>query len=304
MPSRCNSYRAYLTGRFGGPVRSVPVNGGFSCPNRDGGLSASGCTFCDNRSFSPVARSDGAHALEELRSAIRRGGRRFKSFIAYLQPFSNTYAPVDRLASVYEPLIAEHGVVGLSIGTRPDCLGDDVLAYLQDINPRTWLTVEIGLQSGNDPTLARLNRGHTAADFERAVRVLDKLQIYSTAHVMLGLPGEDRERMIATARFCAGLPVKGIKIHQLMVIAGTALESEYRTGAVGTLDIEEYCAMLGEFLENLRPDQHIHRLMADSRPENGLIAPLWSAEKSTSMKKIQEYFETADVRQGRQYAHK
>ena len=271
-----------MRSRFGGGVLKIPVNAGFSCPNRDGSKSAEGCAFCDNRAFSP-AYAGGLSPLQQVRGAIEKRGGKYKFFLPYLQPYSNTYAPLDKLKSVYEPLLSVEGVIGLAIGTRPDCFDDAVYEYLGDLNKRTYLSVELGLQSGHDSILKSMNRGHTVRDFIEAVISLDRRGIETAAHVILGFPGETEGMAARTAEMLAGLPVRGVKIHQLMIIEGTPLARMYRSGGLREMTLEEYANLLGKFISRLRPDQHIHRIMADSRPEQGLIAPLWSAKKMESI---------------------
>jgi radical SAM protein (TIGR01212 family) len=276
------TYRSYLKSRFGGGVLKVPVSAGFSCPNRDGTKSAEGCAFCDNRAFSP-AYASGLTPVEQVRRAIERHGGRYKFFLPYLQPYSNTYAPLDKLKSVYEPLLSVEGVVGLAIGTRPDCFNEATYEYLGDLNKRAYLSVELGLQSGHDTILKLMNRGHTVQDFRDAVGSLDRLGIETVAHVILGFPGETEGMALETADMLAGLPVRGVKVHQLMVIEGTPLARMYQSGELREMALEEYANLLGKFISRLRPDQHIHRIAADSKPEHGLIAPLWSADKIETM---------------------
>ena len=198
MKHHYNSYRKYLQERFGKPILKIVVNGGFSCPNRDGLKSREGCSFCDNRSFSPVATS-AKPVLAQLQEAALKAPSR-AAFIAYLQPFSNTYGDVKALKNAYEPLISFPRVVGLAIGTRPDCFTEEIYNYLEEVSSRTYLSVEIGLQSAHDETLALHNRGHTVDDFRRCVASLSKRGIETVAHVMLGLPPETPEMMLETAR--------------------------------------------------------------------------------------------------------
>jgi len=292
-----NSYRKFLTEKFGGPVLKVPLNGGFSCPNRDGTLSDEGCFFCDNRSFSPVALTPES-ATETLKTAIGRNKKRFKHVIPYFQPFSNTYASKNQLHSVYEPVLAIEGVCGLAIGTRPDCFQKGVFDYLGEIASRTYLTVELGLQSGHESTLKAMNRGHSVKDFLFAVEQLKKRNISVVVHVMLGLPGEDLSIETATAQLLAAQPIDGIKIHQLMIIENTKLAEQYHQKQVSVLSLEAYTARLCNFLQWLPQSMHIHRIMADSTRESGLIAPLWSSEKNKSLTYIQEYMSKHNIYQG------
>jgi len=273
------TYRSYLRARFGGNVLKIPVNAGFSCPNRDGTTSADGCVFCDNRAFSPAYSANGLTPVEQVRAAIGRSGGKYKLFLPYLQPFSNTYAPLDTLKSVYEPLLSVDGVIGLSVGTRPDCFGEAVYGYLGELNKRAYISIELGLQSGHDSILKLMNRGHTVQDFVDAVYRLNRLNVETVAHIILGFPEETEEMALETADMLAGLPVRGVKIHQLMIIEDTPLAHRYRLGEFSEITLEEYAVLLKKFISRLRPDQHIHRMAADSKPEYGLIAPLWSAGK-------------------------
>ncbi|MBD3394541.1 MAG: TIGR01212 family radical SAM protein, partial [Chitinivibrionales bacterium] len=215
MSQLYRTYRSRVKERFGRPVLTVPINGGFSCPNRDGSLSTEGCAFCDNGAFSSVA-GDLSPPAEQLARAIARTSGKFELFIAYLQPFTNTYASVERLREIYEPLIARAGVVGLAVGTRPDCLSESVVSYLADVASRTYLSVELGLQCGDDAVLARVNRGHDFACFGDACARLHRTGAEVVAHILLGLPGQTESSVEQTAVKLARLPVEGVKIHQLM----------------------------------------------------------------------------------------
>jgi len=292
------SYRAVLKKRFGAPVIRVPLNGGFSCPNRDGKLDTKGCLFCDNRSFSPAALENMESAASQLLRRYPGGTDAKRPLVPYLQPFTNTYGPVDKLRRVYEPLLSVAGVVGLAVGTRPDCFSEEIYRYLADLAKRTFLTIELGLQSSHDVTLARCNRRHTFRDFEEAVKRLAECSVETVAHVMLGLPGENREMMMQTADRIARLPCSGVKIHQLMIIKDTPFAREYAEGAISVLTLENYTKLLCEFLSRLRPDQHIHRIMADSTEKNGLVAPEWSADKSGSISFIRSFMDAHNTKQG------
>lgn len=294
---RYNSYRRYIKSKFGMPVLKVPLNGGFSCPNRDGSKSFSGCVFCDNRAFSPAAQKCDS-SLKQLCDIIQRFQGRFNAFIAYLQPFTNTYGNIEKLRSVYEPLLSVPQVVGLAIGTRPDCFSKEIFEYLDELSERTYLSIELGLQSVHQETLDKINRGHTFSDFCNTVERLKLSGIETVAHVMLGLPGETGEMMIETAKKLSQLPVSGVKIHQLMVIEATELENWYKNKLVEPLELQRYVDILCKFISFLRPDQHIHRLLADSKKEYGLIAPLWSEQKHQSLSKIYSYMEKNNVKQG------
>lgn len=281
-----NSYRYYIKKRFGKPVLKIPINAGFNCPNRDGTKSKTGCHFCDNISFSPAAQNT-VSAVEQLSSAIKKA-HRFDAFIPYLQPFSNTYGSVDTLREAYEPLLKVPNVIGLAIGTRPDCFTDEIFDYLKELSTRTYLSVELGLQSAHNSTLQLINRHHTFEEFAYVVNRLSGAGIETVAHVMLGLPGETAQMIQDTAIKIAQLPVSGVKIHQLMIIKGTVFQTWYEDGKISVLTLEEYAELLCQFLSRLRHDQHIHRIMADSKEEYGLIAPQWSAQKNESVNYLHE----------------
>ena len=292
-----NSYRNFIKKKFGSPVFKVPLSGGFSCPNRDGTKSSDGCYFCDNRSFSPAAlRLESP--VEQLLKTMNANSKRYKLFMPYLQPYSNTYGTVDDLSFVYEPLLSIPGVAGLAIGTRPDCFSEGIYSYLSDLNRRTYLSVEIGLQSAHNATLARVNRGHTVEEFIAVVNRLAALDIEIVAHIMLGLPGETPGMMQKTAELLSKVPICGVKIHQTMIIKGTVFEQMYNCGELSTLDLQNYGELLCDFLDRLRPDQLIHRIMADSKAEFGLIAPMWSAEKNRSLSVIQGIMDKRESMQG------
>lgn len=290
------TYRSYIKKRFGEAVLKVSLNGGFSCPNRDGKISIGGCSFCENRAFSRA--HDNIEPVEtQLNSQILKSSHKFNKFIAYLQPFTNTYGSVSQLQSLYEPLIKMDKVVGLAIGTRPDCLDDEVCDYLEDVSKRTYLSVEVGLQSASDKVLKAINRGHNFKQFEDAVLRLNSRKIETVAHIMIGLPEENDNDIIYTAKQMARLPVQGVKVHQLMVVEDTAIEKLYKLGKLNTLSLEDYACKVGNFITYLREDQFLHRIMADSTRNNGLIAPLWSEDKLSSINFIRKYMKDNNLYQ-------
>jgi uncharacterized protein len=291
------SYRKYVRQRFGRQVFTIPVNGGFSCPNRDGSKNSEGCSFCDNRSFSP-AWNDASPVIEQIKQAIGRAPTKEGAYIVYLQPYSNTYGSVKRLSSIYEAIISFPGVVGLAIGTRPDCFSDEIYEYLHDVSRRIYLSIEIGLQSAHDETLTLHRRGHSMEDFRQCVRELAGRGISTVAHVMLGLLPETEPMMLATAQEIARLPVTGVKIHHLMIIRGTLLHQWYLEGKIESLTLEQYAKLLTGFLSYVRPDQLIHRIVADSSFEKGLVAPAWSAHKMQALHFLNEYMDKKGTCQG------
>jgi len=240
--------------------------------------------------------------MVQLEKGIARGRKRFDAFIGYFQSFSNTHAPVEILREKYEPVIAHPDVIGIAIGTRPDCFSSEIYDYLADVNRRTYLSVELGIQTIHNDTLRKINRSHSFEESLATIHELADRNIEVVVHVMLGLPGETHAMMMETAEKIAQLPVQGIKIHQLMVIRGTVLEKQYFSKRkLKVLELEEYAELVGEFLIRLRPDQIIHRLMADSRFETGLVAPEWSADKRSSLVFIQNYLDKNQLYQGKYF---
>jgi radical SAM protein (TIGR01212 family) len=272
---------SYLKERFGARVQKVTLDAGLTCPNRDGRVGVGGCLYCNARGSGTGAFSRGLSLAEQLEEGMDRLGRRYGAshFIAYFQSFSNTYAPIETLRSLYREALANPLVVGLSIGTRPDCLSPEILDVLADIARDRLLWLELGLQSAHDDTLKLINRGHDAACFSQAVRDAADRGLEVVAHVILGLPGEGPREMAATARYLGGLPLQGVKIHLLYVVRGSALEDMYRQGSYRPLEEEEYVRAVADFLELLPPHLVIHRLTGDPHPEE-LVAPAWCRDKS------------------------
>ncbi|MBF0432100.1 MAG: TIGR01212 family radical SAM protein [Fibrobacteria bacterium] len=281
------TYNAFLKQKFGEPVLKIPVNAGFSCPNLDGTKGRGGCIFCDNRAFSPV-HSCSEPVNIQLKRGIERSPARFKKYICYFQPYSNTHGPLEKLKHSIELALTVQKVVGIAIGTRPDCFSPEIYNYLGEVSKRTYLSVELGLQTVHDNTLEQINRCQTFAEGKSAIQELAKREIELVAHVILGLPGEDESMMMKTAKTLASLPVDGIKIHQLMVIKGTPMEQWYQRGRVQMMELDEYARLAAKFVSFLRPNQVIHRLMADCPPEAGLIAPLWCTQKSQARNTIRD----------------
>jgi uncharacterized protein len=296
---RYRKYSAYLRERFGAPVRRVSLHAGFACPNRDGTLSEAGCVFCDPKSYSPAAA--GQRPLEEqLREGIERGRRRgVTRFIAYFQPYTNTNAPVPQLRQAYDVARAFPEVVALAVGTRPDCVDENVMALLAEYARDYEVWVEFGLQSIHDRTLRRLNRGHYARDFLEAVILTRRTpELKVCAHVILGLPGEDEADEAATAEALARLRVEGVKIHPLYIVIGTPLAIDYAMGKYAPLGRDDYARRVVRFLERLPPETVVQRLSADC-PADRLLAPEWIRDKAAVVRAIEGRLETEDTAQGR-----
>jgi len=290
---------SHLRQRFSGRVQKVTLDAGLTCPNRDGRVGVGGCLYCNARGSGTGAWARGLGIHEQMRQGMVRVQARYGAtrFIAYFQSFSNTYAPVEVLAKLYREALAFPEVVGLSVGTRPDCLNDPVLDLLTDISRDYLLWLELGLQSAHDATLRLLNRGHDVACFRRAVEQAAGRGLEVVAHVILGLPGEGPEEMAATARFLAGLPLQGVKIHLLYVIRGSALARLYEAGEYRCLTENEYLQRAADFLELLPPETVIHRVTGDPHPEE-LLAPAWCLDKSRVLARLKEEFARRGSRQG------
>lgn len=267
-------------GFAGRRIRKVTLHGGFTCPNLDGTKGRGGCTYCDNRSFSPVAGSRGLSVTRQLEAgtAWLREHLRADGFIAYFQPYSGTYAPVARLRSLYEEALAFPGVVGLAVGTRPDCFSAEAADLLEELAGRAHVTVELGLQSAFDETLRRVNRCHGFAEFAAAMELARGRAFETCVHVILGLPGEGPPHYRETAAALGRWDFHGIKIHPLHVVAGTALARDYGRGSYRPLEMEEYVAGLADFLERMPPQVGVQRFTADA-PEPMLLAPHWCRQK-------------------------
>lgn len=291
----------FLRERFECRVSKIPVHAGFDCPNRDGRVGREGCVFCWNPSFSPALQESPASLTEQIRTgreAVKGAGIDRRKFLVYFQSYTNTYAPVEKLRRLYDTALAEPDVAGLCIATRPDCVPGPVLDMLEGYARRWHLWLELGLQSAHDRTLAVIRRGHTRAAFEDAAARSSGRGFYVCAHVILGLPGEGRREMMETADFLSSQPVQGVKIHHLQIIAGTPLEAMYRCGRVAPLGLDEYLQLVCDFLERLRPDITIHRLMGDVLDDSLLLAPRWPEGKAQVISAVERELRLRGSRQG------
>jgi len=289
--------------KFGHRVWKVSVDGGFGCPNRDGTKSTGGCIFCDPESFSPSRRTDFGSITRQIDAGIcrLRGLRKANDFVAYFQPSTNTYGPIDRLRALYEEAASHPSVIGLIIGTRPDCMGDDVLDLLARIAQGAWISVELGLQTVHDRSLDWIDRGHGHAEFLDAYNRAVGRGIQVGVHVILGLPGESRDDMLATARELARLRVASVKLHNLHAVKGTRLARLVESGEVELPTREAYVSHVVDFLEVLPPDCVIDRLSGDAPPQY-LVAPKWCHDKQAIRAAIEAEFRRRDTCQGSHYA--
>ena len=299
-PPRYISYAAHLRQTFGCRVHKVSIDAGFTCPNRDGSVTTGGCIYCNNASFSPGNRR--LSVTEQLTNgkAFLRRRYRAQKFIAYFQAYTNTYADIAYLKDLYDEALACDDIVGLSIGTRPDCVPDAVLDLLAGYASRTHLWLELGLESGHDQTLALINRGHNVAAFDDAVSRARLRNLNLCAHLILGLPGETPDDMRATVRHVANLRLDAVKLHHLHIVRQTVLEKMYRQGEVSLLSLDAYAGLVADSLELLPPTTIIMRLMGDA-PREMLVAPMWSQDKRAALNRIEQELERRDVYQGSAY---
>jgi uncharacterized protein len=298
---RYYSYNHFLRHKFGHRVQKVSVDAKFTCPNVDGTVATGGCTFCDNRSFSPSRRLPRQAIRDQIDEGIRQLRRRYRKvdhFLAYFQPATNTYAPVDRLRTVYEEALAHDRVVGLAIGTRPDCVPDLVLDLLCEIGARTYLSLEYGLQTIHDRSLDWMNRGHHYDAFLDAVARSRNRGFEICAHVMLGLPGETHECMMATAREVARLGIDAVKIHNLYAVKDTPLAEQVARGEVSLMGRDEYITTIVDFLELLPPSTLVERISGDA-PADYFVGPAWCLDKPAVRLALQAELVRRDTWQGR-----
>ncbi len=300
--ARYYDFNTYLRSVFGCRVQKITIDAGFSCPNRDGTISSGGCIYCNSLGSGTGAYRRGLSVTEQLRAGIQAMSKRYKAkkFIAYFQAYTNTYAPVERLKNIYDEALAVDDVVGISIGTRPDCVNSEILDLLESYTGSFMVWLEYGVQSMLDRTLAAINRGHDAACTERAVAMTRGRGINMCAHVILGLPGETRDDMLYTARRVAEMGFDGIKIHLLYVVKGTRLSEMYFAGDYECLGQKEYVDLVCDVLELLPPGMVIQRITGDPHREE-LAAPAWSLDKAGTIRAINETLKQRDSFQGMLY---
>ncbi|MDX1917859.1 MAG: TIGR01212 family radical SAM protein [Candidatus Caenarcaniphilales bacterium] len=303
------SFNQYLKERFGESVWRVTIEGGFDCPNRVGERGFGGCTFCTADGSSSRAQSVLDSISDQLKSGITKQKKRHraKKFIAYLQSFTNTYAPLSVLKRIYDQAIDHPEVVMLAIGTRPDCLADEVIELINSYTERLEVWVDLGLQSIDDRILERVNRGHTVAEFFDSIERLHKIApgIKICTHLIAGLPGEDHDleygKTFEGAKLLADLPIHGIKIHNLCILKGTKLAHDHAVGLINPVQEDAYIDLLCRIVPILPPDLVIHRLMGEAPAPGELIAPLWADEKDLFLIKLREKLRVEGIFQGRDH---
>ncbi len=299
------SLSEYLKDTYGTKMYKLSLSGGMTCPNRDGKLDTRGCIFCSaggSGDFTGAALSNRLDMNTQIQAAksLISGKYHGNDFIAYFQSYTNTYASAEYLKDLYFPVIMRPDIRILSIATRPDCLSDEIIALLAQLNQIKPVWVELGLQTMHESTAAYIRRGYSLPVFEDAVSRLNDVGIRPIVHMIIGLPNETPDMMVATAKYIAALPVSGIKLQLLHVLKNTDLATEYLRGSVDILSLKQYSEILGEILPVLPPDLVIHRLTGDG-PKNLLLAPDWSGNKKMVMNTIHHYLKEHTIYQGRNY---
>ena len=299
---RYNDFSTYIRTVFGHRFQKISINAGFTCPNRDGSKGVGGCTFCNNNTFNPDYCESALSVSRQIDKGIEFFQKKhpYTDFMAYFQAYTNTYGELSHLVSLYEEAIRHPNVMGLIVGTRPDCLSDELLDYFEQLQQRIYVTVELGVESTNDATLARVNRGHDFATTCDAVQRLSAKKIPVGAHLILGLPGEDKKQMLAHADAMSKLPVKYLKIHQLQYVKGSSMGRDYLQNpeSFKVFEIEEYVELIVDFLERVRPDIVMERFASEA-PAALLLAPRWGLKNFELTRLVEKRLNERDTWQGR-----
>ncbi|HQQ87620.1 MAG TPA: TIGR01212 family radical SAM protein [Smithellaceae bacterium] len=292
--------KSYWRNLFGCNVHKLQIDAGFTCPNRDGHVATGGCIYCDGRGSKLRQKGE----LPSVSQQIQNGKKFYKphasKFVAYFQTFTNTYAPVEKLQILYDEALAQEDVVGLSIGTRPDCVGPDVIDLLKGYVQKYHVWLELGLQSMHDKTLKFINRGHDFRQFLDAVGALAGKNIHLCAHIIIGLPGETDEEILQTAKAVAALPINGIKIHSLLALEGTVLGEMYKNGAIKIMSKDKYVSLVADILEILPTEMVIQRLTAEGYRDI-FLAPDWAMNKLDVLNSVNKELERRDSYQGKHF---
>ncbi len=298
---RFNRFVDYQRKIFGERVQKVTVDAGFTCPNRDGTIAKGGCIYCNNESFNPSYNRSSKSIRQQIDEGITFLKRRYKKvrkFIVYFQPYSNTYAPLETLKYYYEEALSHPEVIGLTIGTRPDCVDEAKIAYLESLTQHYDITIEYGLESISDETLKKINRGHDVQCYLDALELTKNRGIKICTHIILGFPWEDESLWLQTARWLSDKPFDFLKIHQLHVVKDTALERMYHKNPFPLLSPQAYIDLIIRFLERLNPRIIIQRLFGEAPPRT-LVAPHWGVRNTQLMNMLLEEMERRDSFQGK-----
>lgn len=297
-------FGTYLREQLPIKVQKISINAGFTCPNRNGDKGWGGCTYCNNQTFNPAYCKTERTVTEQLEEGKRFFARKYPDmkYLAYFQAYTNTYGDVKTVIGKYEEALAVNDIVGIVIGTRPDCMPNELLEYLKELNSRTFLMVEYGIESVNDATLTRINRGHTYAETIDAVERTAKAGIRTGGHVILGLPGEEHDELMRQAVVLSELPLTTLKLHQLQLIRGTRMAHEYEqsTKDFHLYTADEYIDLVIDYVEHLRPDLVLERFVSQS-PKELLIAPDWGLKNYEITERIKKRMRERATYQGRLY---
>lgn len=297
-------FGTYLREQLPIKVQKISINAGFTCPNRNGDKGWGGCTYCNNQTFNPAYCKTERTVTEQLEEGKRFFARKYPDmkYLAYFQAYTNTYGDVKTVIGKYEEALAVNDIVGIVIGTRPDCMPNELLEYLKELNRRTFLMVEYGIESVNDATLARINRGHTYAETIDAVERTAKAGIRTGGHVILGLPGEEHDELMRQAAVLSELPLTTLKLHQLQLIRGTRMAHEYEQSPKDfhLYTADEYIDLVIDYVEHLRPDLVLERFVSQS-PKELLIAPDWGLKNYEITERIKKRMRERATCQGRLY---
>jgi len=300
---RFNAYSDYFRSLFGERVQKITIDAGFTCPNRDGTCGTGGCTFCDNHAFSPSYNTPDKPVTQQLLEGIefhRKRYRRVSSYLAYFQAYTNTYAPLSELRALYEPALSVPGVAGIVIGTRPDCINEELLDYFAGLAERTFLVIEYGIESTLDRTLLAVNRGHDFAASVRAVKATAERGIRTGGHMIIGLPGEERADWLEGAGILSELPLHSIKYHQLQVIRGTAMEKEFalHPERFASFTMDSYLNLMADILERLNPSIVVERIAGEVGP--GMqVREGWGKRYDEVVRRFEEILEERNSWQGK-----
>ena len=301
---RYNELSAYLSAHFPFKVQKISLNAGFTCPNRDGTVGYGGCTYCNNQTFNPAYCKTEKTVTQQLEEGKQFFARKYPDmkYLAYFQAYTNAYGELQELKRKYEEALQVPDVVGIVIGTRPDCMPDELLDYLEELNHRTFLIVEYGVESTDNDTLKRINRGHSFEVATDAIRKTAERNIRVGAHIILGLPGETREMLIQQAGVLSSLPLTTLKLHQLQLIKGTRMATEYesRPQDFHLYTADEYIDLVIDYIEHLRPDMVLERFVSQS-PKELLIAPDWGLKNHEFTDKVKKRMRERDSFQGKLY---
>lgn len=299
-----NDFSTFLRGRFGCKIQKITIDGGFTCPNRDGTLGVGGCTYCNNRTFSPAYCHRNKPVAEQMRDGIAFFAHKYPDmrYLAYFQAYTNTYASLDELKCRYEEALAVDGTLGLVIGTRPDCMPIELLDYLQRLSEQLFVLVEYGIESTFDTTLERINRGHDYATAVDAVKRTAEHGIPVGAHVILGLPGENHDMLMEQATTLSLLPLTTLKMHQLQLIKGTRMAVEFAESPqdFNIFSLESYVETIVDYVERLRPDIVLERFASQS-PKELLIAPDWGIKNYELVERVKQCMRRRNTWQGKLY---